>query len=194
LESKQQFTHGLFILDAAHIPGSVCGTWPAFWTLGDNWPANGEIDIIEGVNEQTGNNMALHTSDGCIIDGVGATASLETTNCYVDASGQSSNSGCAFHDSSANSYGDGFNGNPGGGGAYAMEWNDEFIKIWWFPRNSIPSDMLGENPEPMNWGTPAAMFAGDGFNVEDHFEEHRIVIDITFCGEWAGNVWGTSGW
>lgn len=31
LESKNQYTHGLFILDLDHMPGSICGTWPAFW-------------------------------------------------------------------------------------------------------------------------------------------------------------------
>jgi hypothetical protein len=29
--SNQGFTHGLFIADIAHMPGSICGVWPAFW-------------------------------------------------------------------------------------------------------------------------------------------------------------------
>lgn len=29
LESTKTYTHGLVILDLAHMPGSVCGTWPA---------------------------------------------------------------------------------------------------------------------------------------------------------------------
>lgn len=50
LESKKSYTRGLFILDLDHMPGSICGTWPAFWLLGSgNWPQNGEIDIIEGL-------------------------------------------------------------------------------------------------------------------------------------------------
>lgn len=48
LESKTRYTLGLFILDLQHIPGSICGSWPAFWTVGSNWPSNGEIDIVEG--------------------------------------------------------------------------------------------------------------------------------------------------
>jgi len=29
LTSHQAYNHGLVILDLAHMPGSVCGTWPA---------------------------------------------------------------------------------------------------------------------------------------------------------------------
>lgn len=53
--SKLTFQPGtLMVLDLDHMPGSACGSWPAFWTVGtpiDGWPDVGEIDIIEGVNE-----------------------------------------------------------------------------------------------------------------------------------------------
>jgi hypothetical protein len=42
LISDNTYTHGLFILDLNHMPYG-CGTWPAFWLLGPDWPANGEI-------------------------------------------------------------------------------------------------------------------------------------------------------
>ena len=29
IQTKKQYTHGLFIADLAHMPASVCGTWPA---------------------------------------------------------------------------------------------------------------------------------------------------------------------
>jgi beta-glucanase (GH16 family) len=41
------YTGGLVIMDSVHMP-TGCGTWPAFWSDGPNWPAGGEIDIVEG--------------------------------------------------------------------------------------------------------------------------------------------------
>ena len=51
LTSNKAYNAGsLVILDLQHMPGGICGTWPAFWTVGPNWPNGGEIDIIEGVH------------------------------------------------------------------------------------------------------------------------------------------------
>jgi len=29
ITSNKSYNHGLFILDLAHMPGGICGTWPA---------------------------------------------------------------------------------------------------------------------------------------------------------------------
>jgi beta-glucanase (GH16 family) len=65
ITSNNQYNSGLFILDLAHMPGGECASWPAFWLLGGpaTWPAAGEVDIIEGVNNQPSNDMTLHTSE-----------------------------------------------------------------------------------------------------------------------------------
>ena len=43
LSSRESWTHGLFIIDLAHMPANVCGTWPALWMLGsDTWPNSGK--------------------------------------------------------------------------------------------------------------------------------------------------------
>lgn len=34
----------LVLLDLEHMPVG-CGTWPAFWMVGPNWPNSGEIDV-----------------------------------------------------------------------------------------------------------------------------------------------------
>ncbi|RJE22200.1 endo-1,34-beta-glucanase [Aspergillus sclerotialis] len=191
ITSKAAYEHGLIILDLAHMPGSICGTWPAFWTVGPSWPNDGEIDIIEGVNDQSGNSMALHTGAGCTISNTGFTGKLTTSNCDVNAAGQPTNTGCGIHAPSPQTYGNGFNSN--GGGVYATELASGAISIWFFPRNGIPGDIKNGNPNPGSWGAPLAKFAGNGCNIDSHFAPQNIVFDTTFCGDWAGNTWGSSG-
>ena len=106
LISDNTYTHGLFILDLNHMPWG-CGTWPAYWLLGPDWPSHGEIDIIEGVNTGTQNSVSLHTSANCTVTGSGQTALFETSNCDKDANG---NSGCGSlmsNTATPNNYGTG---------------------------------------------------------------------------------------
>lgn len=37
VSSSQSFSSGLFVVDVGHMP-TGCGTWPAFWLVGPNWP------------------------------------------------------------------------------------------------------------------------------------------------------------
>jgi beta-glucanase (GH16 family) len=49
-DRKFQFTYGL--MEARiRLPGrrGLITNWPAFWTDGQNWPADGEIDVMEGL-------------------------------------------------------------------------------------------------------------------------------------------------
>lgn len=124
--------------DIRHMPQG-CGTWPAAWeTDGSNWPNGGEVDIVEGVNDQSPNTISLHTGANCNMPASRAmTGTASVNNCDVNTDG---NSGCGVHAPTAQSYGPSFN--AGGGGFYAMERTNSFIKVWFFPRNSnIPSDM-----------------------------------------------------
>ena len=43
IESTKTYDSGLIVIDIEHMPGGICGTWPAFWMFGPNWPKNGEI-------------------------------------------------------------------------------------------------------------------------------------------------------
>jgi hypothetical protein len=203
--SVKTYSSGLIIADLAHMPSSACGSWPAFWTLGSDWPnklvdhatilrgsgltaTSGEIDIIEGVNSDTTNSMTLHTNPGCtIVSNAGFSGAVKTNNCDAKAQG---NAGCgvAAGNDSITSYGDGFN--SAGGGVYATEWTDTAISIWHFARGVIPADITAGTPNPDSWGAPDALFQLS-CNIGSNFKDHQIVFDTTFCGQWAGNqdVW-----
>lgn len=186
VESKTSYNHGLIILDLNHMPEG-CGTWPAFWLYGPDWPTSGEIDIIEGVNSQASNSFAMHTNPGCSITKSGAfTGQIETPDCDVNAAGQATNAGCAITTTDTQTYGTGFNSN--GGGVYATEWTSEAISVWVFPRGTIPADITSGTPQPFGWGLPQAQFAG-ACDIDTHVANQKIVFTNTFCGDWGGQVW-----
>ena len=188
LSSQKTYNHGLIILDLEHMPYG-CGTWPAFWTLGPNWPTSGEIDIIEGVNSQSTNSLTAHTDGGCSIANTGAmSGTISTSNCDVNDPDQATNAGCSIATSNTESYGPGLNAI--GGGVYATEWTSNAVSIWFFPRGAIPSDLTTGSPTPSNWGLPVAHFAG-ACDIDEHFQNQQIMFDLTFCGQWAGQVWTT---
>lgn len=139
--------------------------------FGPDWPDNGEIDIIEGVNTNTVNAMTLHTSDGCTIGDGSFTGVLETENCYIYAADQSSNAGCSIEDTRTTSYGDGFNSN--GGGVFATQITSDYIAIWFWPAASVPSDVSNGSPSPTGWGTPVALFEGD-CDISEHFSDLNV--------------------
>lgn len=147
------------------------------WSYGDNWPYDGEIDIIEGVNMAHNNIISAHTADGCTqdssINGLYSGQQLNT-QCAVGTD----NIGCGFNPSSddVSSYGDGFN--AAHGGVYAMEWNEEQIRIWNFARGSIPRDIENKEPDPESWGQPVAIFGGSSCDVDTYFKNMRLVLNI----------------
>ncbi|KAF9735704.1 hypothetical protein PMIN06_006766 [Paraphaeosphaeria minitans] len=191
LESKTAYNKGLVVIDLEHMPFG-CGTWPAFWMFGPNWPYQGEIDILEGVHEQDTNALTLHTSTGCSIgsDTSLFSGSVETQNCDVKAAGQADNAGCSIKSKDNKSYGAGLNDN--GGGVYATEWTSDAISIWFFPRDSVPEGVTGDNPDPSTWGTPSAKWVQESCDIDGIFKDLNIIFDTTFCGDWAGNTWSSS--
>ena len=192
ISSIQSFNHGLFLFDFQHMPEG-CGTWPAAWLLGSGtWPANGEIDILEGVNKQIGNQVTLHTNAGCSLDSNNFSGQAATTKCDINASGQSKNQGCGITDNTnVASFGAGFN--AANGGVYATEWSTQGISVYFFSRNAIPQDITSGSPDPTTWGTPMASFpGGSSCDIDSHFKDMSIILDNTFCGDWAGATWNTS--
>ncbi|KAJ5195580.1 uncharacterized protein N7498_009018 [Penicillium cinerascens] len=183
--SKKYYEQSLIVADIAHMPGSACGTWPAFWSVGQNWPADGEIDIIEGVNLQDHNEIVMHTGGTCSIKDEGMSGFVNATGCGEDLG----TVGCVI-EGQKGSYGTSFN--KQGGGVYAMEWTEQYLKIWFFPRDYIPPSITNGDPDVSKFGTPMALVE-EGCDVANSFKAQSFIFDTTFCGDWAGGVFGKSG-
>jgi len=192
-----------------------CSVWPSFWSVGPNWPDNGEIDIVEGVNNKQmlvefffsfrrrfmsrfRNQYTFHTgaNQKCSLSkkapvvngGPAFTGTVMKTNCK---SSQSSNSGCAILDACKSSFGQGFA--KAGGGVFALLRNSDGLKIWHFERQSIPHDVHSGDPDPDSWPTPNAFLSADNCAVDSLFSPQRLIIDTTLCGDWANGDYPHSG-
>lgn len=183
--SKKYYDQSLVIADIAHMPGSACGTWPAFWSVGKEWPGDGEIDIIEGVNLQDHNEIVMHTAGTCSLTDTDMTGVVNATGCGEDLG----TVGCVI-EGHKGSYGTSFNRQ--GGGVYALEWTDEYLKIWYFSRSSIPASIKSGKPDVTQFGTPMALVE-ESCDVANAFKSQSFIFDVTFCGDWAGGVFGDSG-
>jgi len=164
LEGKRRFHRGLFIIDLRHMPAG-CGVWPAFWLTDEaNWPVNGEIDIVEGVNYQSEAKTALHSTKGCSMDDVPVgvrTGDWDTaigipdrktgipdmtiryaTNCFVYDPKQWLNQGCVAVDAEGGTLGQPVN--QKGGAVYALEWDpiNRHMRTWVFtPHTQVPDNL-----------------------------------------------------
>ena len=162
----------------------------------------GEIDILEGVNDKGTNRASLHTTSGGSgfsaatfpqLDDqydstIGCTMPASRTmggtsvgdNCDVAATG---NGGCGVSSNDTKSYGPAFN--KAGGGFYAMERGDAGVKIWFWRRSSckIPSEVLSgaTQIDTDKWGTPFAIFPSNSCDMDSHFGQHSIIINLTLC-------------
>ncbi|GLB34452.1 putative glycoside hydrolase family 16 protein [Lyophyllum shimeji] len=192
IRSKNVYTTHVAVFDVRHMPQG-CGTWPAVWTTSEvGWPNGGEVDIVEGVNDLTPNSVTLHTGPGCTMPAWRRETGTSTQlDCNAAVNG---NTGCGVKLNTEQSYGPRFN--AAGGGWYAVERTPTFIKVWFWSRNdwSVPADVRNgnDNVNTDSWGIPSAFFPNDSCDIEQHFNEHNIIINLTFCGDWAGSVYPSS--
>ncbi|KAF9556120.1 hypothetical protein CPC08DRAFT_820645 [Agrocybe pediades] len=196
ITSQSQFGVGsLIITDMLHIPFG-CAVWPSFWTKGPNWPQDGEIDIIEGVNKNPQNQMALHATAGCmhshITDPTLQSGIAGELNC--NATG---NVGCTVLETKPGSFGQSFAQN--GGGVFATQFDISGIYIWFWPRANIPASIKGsDSKSPItisDFGPPSASYpnTADGCDIPKFFDAQTLVIETTLCGNWAGAVYLDNG-
>jgi len=108
------------------------------------------------------------------------------------------NNGCKVKDQRAQSYGNALN--AAGGGWFALERSDSFIKLWFWPRaGSAPTDVKvgGNQVNTAEWvskkvlhgklyfdnhqGLPVAYFSNESCDFAKFFDKHNIIINLTFC-------------
>ncbi|KZV99657.1 hypothetical protein EXIGLDRAFT_640388 [Exidia glandulosa HHB12029] len=173
-------TGSLWVFDIKHLPYG-CSVWPSIWTHGDNWPNGGEIDIIEGINLNARNQVAVHTLGGC--------THQNGTNELGWAGGAdcSTPSGCTVQDPDTRSYGAPFA--AAGGGVWAAQYDVAGIFIWFFTRNNMPISLNAKDKSTLDigeWGPPLAAYPSSSCEMAKYFTPQQLVIDITLCGDWAG--------
>ncbi|KAJ3531069.1 hypothetical protein NM688_g7628 [Phlebia brevispora] len=170
----------LFVIDIYHLPWG-CSVWPGVWTKGVNWPNDGEIDIVEGINRATQNQMALHTLPGCNAStgSLTQTGTTGTTDC-------SPTSGCTVLETNTNSYGPNFESNNGG--VWAVQLDTSGVNIWFWSRADIPPAITSatDSIDISSFGNPSAAYSSSTCNIGEFFGPQQLVIDITLCGNWAG--------
>ena len=139
----------------------------------------------------TTNQYTLHTSQGCTASRGSVSITGKPGSSAQCAVTKSSNTGCAYQDTDARSYGQGFKDANGGVFIHLIE--STGITAWFFSRNDIPINVQSNSPDPSTWGSPAAYWSSDTCDIAQHFHGLSLVIDSTLCGDWAGLEYGTSG-
>ena len=125
-------------------------------------------------------------------------------NCWVMAPHQWANQGCVAVHAQEDSLGEPLNQN--GGGVFVLDWDpaNNYIQSYVF-RQDGSTDAVPENlqramdtassdspvaPDPPSWNAlPYAYFAiGNNTGCSsDHFQNMRLVMNLAFCGNVAGN-------
>lgn len=200
--TKDSYDNGLVIADFWAMPHGL-SVWPAYWSVGNSWPNDGEIDIIEFVNQATTNQYTLHTGSGsdCTLDKAPQAIYKDSTGVLKPflgnvmgtecRSSNGANAGCAFSDSGNASVGTAFN--MGAGGVFALLWDNTQVSMWRFPRSSIPQDINAGNPDPTQWGIPMGYWSNSTCDIGNHFVNQHFILDITICGDWAGSAYDSLG-
>jgi hypothetical protein len=188
LESYKEYNSGIFVFSASHCPTGD-GIWPAFWLVGSNWPANGEIDILEAVNSE---GDAKFGGERC--RGLYNISTLHTPNngsCKLCINGKcqpcDQGFGCPQNFSGNFTVGKEFNNN--GGGVYVCQLSKEkVIKIWFFQKKNIPNKLKVDNTEAITAEDITTWSKTDGYvqfdACQDYFNNLFITLNIAVCGDW----------
>ncbi|KAG9218256.1 hypothetical protein CCMSSC00406_0005937 [Pleurotus cornucopiae] len=191
----------LWVLDAVHLPFGCSVGLARLLDEGDGRVARhrsiiitstvraaftdedaGEIDIMEGINLMTSNQMALHTLPGC-------THTTPPNQMGITRENDCSEpSGCVVAETSPGSLGAPFA--AAGGGVWAVQFDVAGVFMWFWGRANIPPSVIqATSTSPLDvsqWGPPSASYPSTSCNITQFFSAQNIVLDITLCGSWAG--------
>jgi len=200
--TKKRFKHFLGVLKYKHVPFGL-GVWPAFWTVGKNWPEGGELDVLEYASHE-GQQVSLHTGakNHCKLSAHEVTKCMEMPdsngmdyNCYTNyGKGQL---GCAPTTFAGQRPPEYWSDHPG---ALAIEWTERFLKVYYFDEANIPDDLDSETPTPEAWDEKWIIsyfpFAASNEehpgwcpNPENVMGPQQLILNIELCGDWAGSKW-----
>ncbi|KIK00303.1 glycoside hydrolase family 16 protein [Laccaria amethystina LaAM-08-1] len=129
----------------------------------------GEVDVVEGVNDQGPNTVSLHTSAVCTMPAPRQQTGTPTQlDCNTNING---GTGCGVLRPSQKKIGPTFNQNGGG-------WSATAIKVWFGSRTecSVPNDVRPGNLA----GVPSAYFPNTTCDLAGPFSDHYI-INLPFC-------------
>ncbi|KAF2449155.1 glycoside hydrolase family 16 protein [Karstenula rhodostoma CBS 690.94] len=186
LQSYGWFDNGLLVADFNHVPVAGCGMWPAFWVYqGEQQQGSyAEIDILENVNVHTANTHSFYTSEKCTINvQKGNLVPEKTTDCTWKSDGPSSQ-GCSFN-AEEGTFNQPFNDQYR---VVALQVESERIRIWHFKKTEVPADLSSANPNPDAWTkAPTVHITPKSCDFHKAFNHFYIIINITFCGSWAGD-------
>lgn len=199
IQSHDRYFDSLLVLDLAHMPVG-CGTWPAFWTIGTgDWPKGGEIDIIEGTNDQGNNQYTLHTTTGCQIpkkDNNDLSGNKEAYTGEARVLDCSPTAGCSIDGAAGHTFGPGMNA-AGGGFLVTRIKQDSGISMWWYPRNAgIPAALTDGRTsiDEKDLGQRIAHFpASESCDLDKSLTEQQLIFNTAMCGGWCASRYPGAG-
>jgi len=199
LESSRAWTHFLLVLKYNQLPAS-CGAWPAFWTTCASkqcptWPAGGEIDILEYCdrNQNTKSSVHIGGNNTCSLSG----AAIDRCGHFTDMNGMGNNCFTNYSQGKLGCAPNNWSPSPTklaeAPGTIAMEWSEDFIKVFHFGEHDVPVGLAGDKPTPSLWGEglvayyPFAASEETCPSYKNMLGPQNVIINLAVCGDWAGN-------
>mmetsp|Transcript_12383 Transcript_12383/g.30898 ORF Transcript_12383/g.30898 Transcript_12383/m.30898 type:complete len:419 (+) Transcript_12383:63-1319(+) len=190
IQSNKAWKTFLVTMDYTHVPYG-CGVWPAFFTLAPDapWPNGGEIDILEYVNMEQ-SKSSVHMGPGCTLnkDKVNKYGGMPDRNDmnYNCLTNYPDNLGCAPNKWMRT--GQQWAEHPG---VVALEWTEDFLKMFWIPKWEIPHDLTSDHPDTSTWDRWVYSYypMKESGCSPDSIKPQKLLMQIGFCGDWAGKTW-----